>query len=843
MTLFSAMLVLVASAAGLGAATAQAATSGEFADRLAFRLSAIDPIVVTADGPGTVTLIGRYTNSGPDPIDDIEFRFQRGPALTTPAAVQAEAADPREPTAVVGDFRPLPGTLDPGDSTPFAITVPVFDQPAGDQAEGGAGGGADAAPARQLVDSLGVTKPGVYPVMLNVNATLHVGDASARARVGELHVLVTVASVPASVSGGSGGASAPGGSTPVSILWPLADRPHLGVGDVFADDDLTRELAPGGRLAVALSALEEASADPDLVTIVVDPMLLDELEQMAGGYRVLAQPDSVQTRLRADGVVPGTVAGTGQAAAADFLDRLRALAATHRVLALPYGDADLSALTRAGMADEAAAAVTRGRDAATRVLVRGPQATAIYQNLVTDIAAPPDGAMTDATLSLLAGLGDHAAILASGSVATGAGKPVTDGLVTVGSSGSADDAIPGVVAGGDRAAQFDQILAGTLHMDTAEAVSRLAAELWTTPAAQRTPIVVAPPRQFTADGTGLAALSELVDELAASRTLVPLSLPALLGGDTGTTATPVTLSYSAADRAAELPLPYLRRVAEVHRQIDTVRQSLSKADTGGSDPRDVTGPLADALLPAVSSSWRGVADPAAARLETVDATLVWLYGGVQITRDSGSYTLASSTAPLFLTVRNTLPYQVSVSVAIVGGTQAGLRASDPGPVVVGVGPRSMPVKLDTVVSRSGTFTVYAQLYGADGAQWSAAVPLTIDSRAYGALTVILMAVAGGVLVLMVIWRVVQRLRGRIDDPGNKPIGSGDDGDDGDETDAGDADGESGPPPGGGVAAAADIGRAAGGPLDNAVPDNAEGGSGVIPAAAAPGQETVPREGS
>lgn len=815
MTLLTAMLLLAAAAVGLGATDARAATSGEYSGRLAFRLSAIDPVVVTADGPGTVTLVGRYTNTGPDLVDDVEFRFQRGPALASPADVRAEIDEPSQPTEVIGAFRPLPGPLEPGASTPFAITVPVFDQPTGSSEDGGAdtdGGDSAASP----VDSLRITEPGVYPVMLNVNATLHVGESSVRARVGELHVLVTVASVPAAVAGAGGGG--PGGdATPVHILWPLADRPHLGVGDVFVDDSLSREITGGGRLATALTALETAAPDPALLTIVVDPMLLDELQRMADGYRTLNDPGSVQARLRPTGAVPDTAVGTGQQAAADFLDRLRSLAATYRVLPLPYGDADLNALTRAGMTDEATTAVTRGRDAATRVLVRGPQATAIYQNLITDVALPPGGVMTEATLSLLTGLGETTAVLAPGAVARSGGGAVTDGRVAIGGTPDAHDAVRGVVAGGARAAQFGEILAGTLQMGTAEAVSQLAADLWTTPAARRTPIVVAPDRLFTAHPAGLAALSRLVDELATSHTLAPTPLPAVLRSGAAPAAIPVTLAYSAADRAAELPLAYLRRIQGVHQQIDTVRQSLDRADAAGPDPRDVTDALADALVPAVSSTWRTTADPAANRLETIDATLVWLYGGVQITRDSGSYTLASSTAPLLLTVRNTLPYQVTVTVAIVGGAQAGLQATDPGPVAIGAGPRSVPVKLETAVSRSGTFTVYAQLYGMDGAQWAAPVPLTIASRAYGALTVILMATAGGVLVLMVIWRLVQRLRGRVDDPGNRLVEPAEN----DGPGAG-VDGES--------------------PAEPAEPDNADGANGVIPGTAVTDRDIAAKEG-
>jgi hypothetical protein len=64
------------------------------------------------------------------------------------------------------------------------------------------------------------------------------------------------------------------------------------------------------------------------------------------------------------------------------------------------------------------------------------------------------------------------------------------------------------------------------------------------------------------------------------------------------------------------------------------------------------------------------------------------------------------------------------------------------------------------VTRSGQFQVTATLVGPDGVAWGAPVQLTVQSSAYGALTVILMVVAGGVLVIMVALRIRQRLRGR-----------------------------------------------------------------------------------
>ena len=82
------------------------------------------------------------------------------------------------------------------------------------------------------------------------------------------------------------------------------------------------------------------------------------------------------------------------------------------------------------------------------------------------------------------------------------------------------------------------------------------------------------------------------------------------------------------------------------------------------------------------------------------------------------------------------------------------RPGDPGgpgrPLAAGAG--SPPRSPGPDSSRSS-----AQLVGADGVAWGPPVQLSVESTAYGALTVIIIVVAGGVLVLMVALRIVQRL--------------------------------------------------------------------------------------
>jgi len=166
-----------------------------------------------------------------------------------------------------------------------------------------------------------------------------------------------------------------------------------------------------------------------------------------------------------------------------------------------------------------------------------------------------------------------------------------------------------------------------------------------------------------------------------------------------------------------------------------------------------------ALVGAASTAFRQVDPVGEANLATIEATATNIRNGVQITSAGNSYTLASSTSPLVLTVQNNLPYDVPVRVEITGGERVGLTVSDPGLQVVPAG-RSQQVKIPAEVSRSGQFQVSALLVGPDGTQWGPPVQLSVDSTAYGALTVVLIVVAGGVLVLMVALRIVQRLRAR-----------------------------------------------------------------------------------
>lgn len=581
---------------------------------------------------------------------------------------------------------------------------------------------------------------------------------------------------------------------PLQLLYPIVDRPHRGVGAVFRNDDLAHSIAPGGRIDTLVSALEDADADPRWVTIVIDPMLLDELDQMSRGYYLLADPSRPQDPLRppqpaetggtasatdsapeptgqdgagqdgsggdgdTDSEIPASVIlGPAEIAADQILQRLRALARIYPVAVLPYADVDINATARAGMSDAMPVATFRGRAIASRVLGRGTSPY-VDRPLLTDLALPPDGVLTDAAAAELASLGYHTVLLRPDAVA-GADDTVTTGRLRVGRSDLrvvlADTATADPLAsvldrdtGGDR----DSIIAEAAHRWAADAERGADA-----------PVIILPARYWTPDRTALQEVLDRAESAHDRGHVIPLSL-ADVGAEPAAGPT-LTLTYPESARDAELPPAYLRSVAQRENQLTMLAEALAPGPDG-TDPDELLHPLRESLLGAVSASLRSDPDRYSAIFTTIDRTLDGLYRGVGIVHNGSTYTLASTEAPLLLTVHNTLPYQVSMQVQILGGQSVGLSTTGPDRITIDAGPRTVPVKFEAEVRRSGRFTIYAQLMGPHGTAWGGLVPLTIESHAYGTLTLVMMIGAGGVLIVMSGWQLTQRWRARRTDTGD-----------------------------------------------------------------------------
>ena len=201
-------------------------------------------------------------------------------------------------------------------------------------------------------------------------------------------------------------------------------------------------------------------------------------------------------------------------------------------------------------------------------------------------------------------------------------------------------------------------------------------------------------------------------------------------------------------------------MAKAGAAITSLRVSLTEvAGPEGGDPADILDPLQEALTRVTAAAFRDNQGPADRVLATVTGSLRAVQNGLTVASSGGSLTLASSSAPLRLTLVNSLPYDVRIRISISGGERVGLTTTDPGVQLVPAG-RSVPVTVPAHVARSGTFSIKAQLMTVDGHPWGSAVTLQVNSRAYGALTLVLLLVAGTVLVLMVVIRIIQRAGAR-----------------------------------------------------------------------------------
>jgi hypothetical protein len=164
----------------------------------------------------------------------------------------------------------------------------------------------------------------------------------------------------------------------------------------FLEGALAREIAPGGRLEAALRALE-AEAFP--VTVVVSPLLLEQLARMGRGYR-LHEGDTLIT-------VPPDEEPAQHAVG--FLETLREIAQRPEteLVALPYASPSIPALTRPELGQDLRAQVSRGRSTVAELLGTGASET---------LFRAPGGFVSGPAVQQVAALGTEVLLLDAGAV-------------------------------------------------------------------------------------------------------------------------------------------------------------------------------------------------------------------------------------------------------------------------------------------------------------------------------------------------------------------------------------------------------------------------------------------
>jgi len=690
----------------------------------------VDDLRPRAPRPGDdLQVLGSLRSTSAEPVRDLEVRVLVGDVLISRG--QLRSADVADPLLFPRDAQPLPD-LAPEAQAPLDLRLPV--------------------------DLLRLTADGVYPLAVEVHGRL--GD-DASGRLGGVRTYVPWF----------------GGRTvdPLRIawLWPLVDQPRTGPSEVLLDDELATSLAAGGRLGSSLAAARAGEAGqcppppepapgrpededeeragplpcaPVGVTYAVDPDLLSTAQSMSDGYEV-----------RRGG---RTRPGEGQAAARAWLESLTAATDGPDVVALPYADPDVVALTR-GAADlgaDVAAARTYGVTVTREVLGVEP---------LPSLAVPPPGRLTDAAFDAVTAGSTRAVALEDDGVVIAAGSTrSTPGARVDLPAGSTSGPITGLVV--------DRALSDLLLPERAQAAgARLAEQRWLVetamisaelPARGRT-LLVTVPRRGALDP---ALAGGAVVDTGAVPWMCPVDLEDVVEGrercSGGQAQTAGDVAY-AAPRSAELAQPEPEApelapaaVARLQRaRADAIQLTGAVIKGGTEQAQALRTRMQRAWLRPGSSAWRDDRRGGTRLTALLEDEVEAMQRRVSVL--SGRVTLTSSNGRVSVAVVNELDQPVTVAVELVAPTDA--RLSQTRTEVLEVPARtSLPVQVEAQTLTSGRFVVKAMLLDREGQRFGEPAELVVTSTRYGryALAVTGFGVVG--LLLAAGARLARRALGR-----------------------------------------------------------------------------------
>lgn len=678
--------------------------------RLSLQVDQLTPRMVTSSTP-SVTVAGKVTNTGDRRIDQVRVRLQRGDAISSDKALRDLPSQTTD--AAVGAFQDVSKTLQPGDTAKFSINIPV----------------------NGVARSLLIEDPGVYPLLVNVNGR---PDYSDQARLAAVSIALPVMSVP-------GGQQAQPKAAPpdVTVLWPLLDErprqlPTTDGKTLLADDDLADSLAAGGRLFNLVNAVRSAAGtDNELLSslcFAVDPDLLDTVSKMTAGYQVQTNGGGIAT-------------GKGAQAASDWLVQVRDLTRGHCVMAVPYADADLVSLSRAGAVD-----LTQLSIASSSIV-----ANVLEVQPMKNVYWPAGGTFDQRTLIDLANVGPATVLADPGHLEDVEGSAP----YSVNDTQTANPV---------RALPFDSLVSdalasptnttptinGGVSTDTGVSVQNgLAALAYRGAFDQRAGgrVLITPPRRWLASSTELDQFLNLTKQLFADGFAEPLPLDQAVNAADGGTAGDI--AFTAQDSAQEIPSQVTAEAMRVNATKRDLLDAMADDNTSKIDPNQLLAPMQYGLLRSVSTAWRGRTTAAMDTVDFVDRQLDGLRGQVVVKNPGRPLSLASGDSPIPVTIYNGLP--VTIVVRITLSSVPGLR---PEPIQdVRIPPySSTPRLIPAEVSRSGRFSVGVRLATPGGTSLGDTVRFELNSTSYGIISVAVTGTAGVVLVLLVGFRIFRRVR-------------------------------------------------------------------------------------
>jgi hypothetical protein len=674
-----ALLVLVASTWAAVPASAQQSSgrSGQAGPAIELRLESIAPVV------GPKSPLGyqlEVSNPGTAELRDLRVDASIGAPIRTRSELQRLV---ETPDAEPGGLRPLEAwrptagaaTVAPGRSLPLEPH------------------------SEPLPGWLEVPSPGaVLPLVLQVSASSELGSASSRVST---FMVATDGKVQRPLD--------------LALLVPLHEQSHRNPAGQFVDDRLGRQLAGDGPLGAIAAELARPRAPK--VSIVIDPLLIDEATAMGGGWELRQGKRVTQ--------VPAS--DPSSLAAGKFLQDLRQAASRNLPSVFPYANADLPALVRAGYDADALTALLYAEQHLKQWLGPDPDGS---------LAWPVVGAIDAATLKVLGEAGAQSAVLDSDLLPTAA-STTQNATVDLGAGlGTLQHAL---VPDPSLSAALADPKARSAPAAWAQRVLAEVAISWLELPNSQAPrgILLAPPQSWRPApdffrsllrGLGASPWLRLVDASDLARE-VPQ------GPDEEQR--PLA-PYTAANVDMGVPASYLRGVVDTRSQLTSFRRVVG-SDFEALDDYDRD------LLIAQSSDWRSAAGRARGKsfVHAVRQGVksVYAHVGVQRTR----VTLTSQRGAVPITVTNSGDRRLTVVLRLSSprvdlppiSESFTLNPHEPVTRRVEVGTRT-----------TGTFAIRVEVLSPDGKVRIVQNQLTLVSTAFNRVALIL---AGGAVGFLLLW--------------------------------------------------------------------------------------------
>ncbi|GGV18869.1 DUF6049 family protein [Streptomyces griseoflavus] len=636
----------------------------------------------------TVTVSGTVTNKGKQPVTDAHVGLRVGPLLDTRSGIESVAKNSDDVRSTVGPeiddkYSEKFSELTPGVSQRFTLSVPV--------------------------NELDLGRDGVYQLAVSL-----AGETSAQPWEQTLGLQRTF--LPWKPE-------AAGPKTKTAFMWPLISTVHMTAETgsdeqqtpVFHDDELAKEISPGGRL----DRMVALGKDLD-VTWVIDPDLLASVVAMTDRYEIPGDGDE-------NGV------GTHQDVAKRWLTDVQRAVADKEVVALPFGDPDLASLAHNGTS--VTGSLSHLKDA-TDVAARTVESI-LHVTPTTDFAWPVNGAIDPSVVRVATSAGADKVIARSDTFeetgltyTTSAPRPIGGGTTAVVADARLSTAFQGdMTKASTSALSVQRFLAQSLTLDLQTDRQRSVVV-----APQRTPS--ASQAQTMAEAIGILQDSTWSESQSLTDAAAAKPDPA------ATTKVPPASSYPSSLRKQELPKAAFEQIVRTQAKLDKFKVILS-------DQSRVVTPFGRALNRGMSVSWRGRQAEAAIHRSGVESYLDGLIGRVRLI-DKSETKLSGRSATIPVTVQNNLVQGVEHLVLRLTSTnptrlEIDGAAYEEQPVTVSGG-HSQSVKFTTSANANGRATVIAQLYTQDGRTYGD--PVTFDVKVTEITATVMLVIGGGVLLLV-----------------------------------------------------------------------------------------------